>query len=101
MSSQRRAERRTRRAERKLAAQRAARRRQLYMLGGLVGIAVVAVVALVLINRPGQDTGGSNLGSNLPLATPAAARDPKIPVNGRTMGKQDAPVKVVEWGDYQ
>ncbi|CCF85023.1 hypothetical protein NITHO_4340008 [Nitrolancea hollandica Lb] len=31
----------------------------------------------------------------------AAELPPDVPTNGRTMGDPNAPVKIVEWGDYQ
>lgn len=92
--------RRTRRAEqraagktqRKAEQEQAARRRQLTWLAGAIGAALVVALVLILLNRP-QDTGA-----------PILAADPlpaSIPSEGMTLGAPDAPVTLVEWGDYQ
>ncbi|HET9013991.1 MAG TPA: hypothetical protein VFN57_00220 [Thermomicrobiaceae bacterium] len=89
-------ERRSRRAERRLAEERAHRRRQLFLLGGLVVVALTGAIALILVNRPqGQ------AGSNQPALVAGPAIASSIPLNGRTMGNPSAKVTVVEWGDYQ
>jgi len=66
------------------------------LLGGLVAVALIAVVALIVATRP-----QSQAGSNLPAVVAAATPDPAIPLNGKTMGSPSAKVTVVEWGDYQ
>lgn len=84
----------SRRAERKLAAERAAkRRRYLMMLAGAIGIALVAAIVLIVVNRPG-DRGIGDI-----VAAPAVAAD--LQPNGRVVGNPNATVKVVEYGDYQ
>ncbi|MDQ2683651.1 MAG: DsbA family protein [Chloroflexota bacterium] len=80
-----------------LMAARAARQRQqrlMAIIGGSVAIAIVAVIALVLIN---QDDGGSDLPPIVTIAGP----DASIPRDGMTLGSADAPIKLVEYGDYQ
>ena len=94
MSSQ--PERRSRRAERRLAEQRARRRRQMFLLGGLVAVALIAVIVLIVANRP-----QTQAGDNLPAVAAGPTPDPAIPLNGRTMGNPSAKVTVTEWGDYQ
>ena len=79
------------RAQRKAAAEQAARRKQLALLGGAIAEALVVALALILANRP-QDTGAPILA--------APPLDPAVPVAGMTMGNPEAPVAVVEWGDY-
>lgn len=89
-----RSERRSRRAERKLAEARAKRRRQYSLFGGLVAVAIIVAIVLILVNRPSG-------GSDLPPIIAAQPLPQNIPTDGRTMGDPNAPVKVVEWGDYQ
>lgn len=90
----RREQRESRRVERKLAAERAARRRrQLTMLAGAIGIALIVAIVLIVVNRPG----GRGVGDI--VAAPALAAD--LQPNGRTVGAANAPVHVVEYGDYQ
>lgn len=85
----------SRRAQRVIEAKRAKRQRTLKMIGGGVAAALVVVAVLVYINR---DT------------TPAAANEPvdpapgipeEVEVDGRTLGDPDAPVTVIEYGDFQ
>ncbi len=87
-----RAERRTSgRAQRKIAEEQAARRRQFMFLGAAVAAALVVALVLILVNRP-RDAGA-------PVVA-AAPLPPSIPVAGMTMGAEDAPITIVEWGDY-
>ncbi|MBA3450886.1 MAG: hypothetical protein H0T18_06720 [Chloroflexia bacterium] len=60
-------------------------------LGAAVAAALVVALILILVNRP-QDTGAPVLA--------AEAMSPEIPVEGMAMGPEDAPVTIVEWGDY-
>ena len=72
-------------------AQAAARRRQLGLVGGAVALAVLVVALLIYANRPGQ-------------AEEIEARTgeyPTVPQAGRVLGDANAPVTVVEYGDYQ
>lgn len=64
------------------------------IFGGLIAVAVIVAVALILLNRPG----GTEDVSDIAVAPPP---DPSIPVSGRVMGQEGAPVHIVEWGDYQ
>ncbi|MBA2597467.1 MAG: hypothetical protein M3Q50_02845 [Chloroflexota bacterium] len=79
------------RAQRKIAEEQAVRRKQLTLLGGAIAAAVIVALVLILVNRP-QDAGAPVL--------VAEAMPPEIPVDGMAMGAADAPVTVVEWGDY-
>jgi hypothetical protein len=79
------------RAQRKIAEEQAARRKRLMMLGGAIAAALVVALVVFLITRP-RDVGPPVLAAE-PL--PAS-----IPVAGMSMGPQDAPVTVVEWGDF-
>ncbi len=89
-------ERLSRRAERRIQERQAARRRRYLYLGGAVAAAIAVALVLMLANRDG---GGS---SNLPPVKAAAVViDPAIPRNGRTLGDPNAPVLLIEFGDYQ
>lgn len=57
-------------------------------------MALVLALILILANRPDGADDISGIQAAAPL-------DPSIPTNGRVMGNADAPVQVVEWGDYQ
>jgi protein-disulfide isomerase len=62
------------------------------MLTGAVIAALVVAGLLIFLNRP--QTPGADIVAAEPL--PAS-----IPANGMVLGSPDAPVKIVEWGDYQ
>ena len=79
------------RERRRVEAEQAERRKRLLLIGGAAAAAVVVALILVLLNRP--QAAGSPVIAADPL--PAA-----IPTLGTTMGEPDAPVTVVEWGDY-
>jgi len=70
----------------------AARRKKLSWLIGAIVAAVVVAGVLILVNRP--QSGGSPIVTAAPL--PAS-----IAFSSATMGDPEAPVSVVEWGDYQ
>jgi hypothetical protein len=79
------------RAQRKVAEEQAARRKRLAILGSAIGAALLIALILFLITRP-RDVG-----------PPVLAAEPlpeSIPVSGMSMGPEDAPVTVVEWGDF-
>lgn len=80
------------RARRKSEQEQAARRKQLLWIGGAVGVALLVALGLILLNRPQE--GSAPIVAAAPL--PAS-----IPLDGSTMGAKDAPVTIVEWGDYQ
>lgn len=94
MSQQRRGERRNRRGviRGQQAAKQAQRRRQLTILAAAVSVALVAVLVLVLVNQPWNDEG---------IVVADATPDIGQPVEGRVLGDPNAPVRIVEWGDYQ
>jgi hypothetical protein len=83
-------QRRERRSARRIAEEQAAKRRQrLFLIGG-VGAALAIAAVLILVS---QFTGGSK------DFTLAAA--PTVPANGRVLGDPNAPIKIVEFGDFQ
>lgn len=80
------------RARRRAHAEQATRQRQMRWIIGAVVVALAVAAGLILVNRP-RDTGA-----------PIVAAEPlpaSIPLAGLTMGEPDAPLTVVEWGDYQ
>jgi protein-disulfide isomerase len=86
----------TRREQQRLAAQRAEQRRRLMMIvGGVVGIALIAAVVLIFINNRDDE------GSDLPAVSAIAAPEITAPRDGLTIGDPNAPVSIVEYGDYQ
>ena len=79
------------RAQRKIAEEQEARRRRLTIVGSAIGAALLIALIVFLITRPRE------------AGPPVLAAEPMseaIPVAGMTMGAEDAPVTVVEWGDY-
>ena len=79
------------RAQRKIAEEQEARRRRLTIIGSAIGAALLIALIVFLITRPRE------------AGPPVLAAEPMsdaIPVAGMTMGAEDAPVTVVEWGDY-
>jgi protein-disulfide isomerase len=84
----------SRRAQRRLLEQQAARRRRFLLLGGAVAVAVVAAVALILANRPAAS-------DEIASVQAVTSNYGEIPRDGRVLGDPNAPVLVVEWGDYQ
>ena len=85
------------RVERRLAARRAARRRWWALGGGAVVVAAVAIGILAL----GGGDGGDGV-SRLPAVVAARAEMPAgVVADGRALGDPDAPVTVIEYGDYQ
>ena len=79
------------RAQRKIAAEQAAKRRKIMVAAGVVlAAAAIALIAFFFTRQPAV----------APVAV-APTLEQDIQVAGRTMGDPNAPVKVVEWGDYQ
>src|SRR5688500_14586487 len=79
------------RAQRKVAEEQAARRNRLMMLGGAIATALIVALVVFLATRPRE------------AGPPVLAAEPMsdtIPTEAMTMGAEDAPVTVVEWGDY-
>lgn len=95
MSSQSDQDRRdNRRSTRRAAAERQAKRRRQFTIGGVAGVAVIAALALIIVP---QLRGSSGLA---PIKV-AAAHPASIPSNGKVLGSPNAPVKIVEYGNYQ
>ena len=88
------ATRRAHRSAQRIAAEREARRRKLLLAGSVAAAAVVALV-LILLNLP------DNTGDGLPAVAAASEPYPGVPAEGRVLGDLNAPVTVVEYGDYQ
>ncbi|GBD16281.1 Disulfide bond formation protein D [bacterium HR26] len=84
----------SRRAQRRLVEQQAARRRRYMLLGGAVAVAVIATLILILANRPAT-------GDEVAPVQAVTSNYDDIPRDGRVLGAPNAPVLVVEWGDYQ
>ena len=79
------------RAQRKVAEEQAARRKRLMLLGGAIAAVLIVALVVFLVTRPRE------------AGPPVLAAEPMtdtIPVAGMAMGPEDAPVTVVEWGDY-
>ena len=85
----------SRRAERVIEAQRAKRRRTLTIIGSVVGGAVLIAGLLFLFTR---DSDGAAADEPVNSAPPPAV---EVPTDGMTKGDPDAPVTVVEYGDFQ
>ena len=80
------------RAQRRIAEEQAARRKRLMVLGGGIAAALIIALIVFLVTRS-RDAAGPPVLAAEPL--PAS-----IPVSGMAMGPEDAPVTVVEWGDF-
>ena len=88
----RRTERRTTgREQRKVAAEEANRRKRWTIAAGTIALVLIVGLVAFLVTRP-RDLG--------PPIEVAEAMSPTIPVAGMAMGPEDAPVTIVEWGDY-
>ncbi len=78
------------------ACSRNARQSRIYTLfGGAAAAALVLALILILIN---QDDAGTYAGEPVSVPPPIPA---DIPREGRTLGDPDAPVHIIEYGDYQ
>jgi len=85
------------REQARLAAQREAQRRRLMMIiGGVVGVALIAAVVLIFINQDDDEGSG-----NLPAVTAISAPEITAQRDGLTLGDPNAPVAIIEYGDYQ
>ncbi len=85
---------RSRRSERKAAVEKQAKRRRQFTIGGVAGVAILAALALIIVPQLGSsnDLGGIKV---------ASAHPASIPSNGKVLGDPNAPVKIVEYGNYQ
>ncbi|MFT4040534.1 MAG: DsbA family protein [Thermomicrobiales bacterium] len=86
------AARQQRRSARKIAEESAAKQQRRNVFVGVAVIALVVAGVLIFLSRP--QTPGVNIVAAEPL--PAT-----IAMNGAMLGTADAPVQIVEWGDYQ
>lgn len=87
------AARHSRRTARRVAEEKARKRRQFMFVGGVVVVVIAVVIALILVNRPTNDA--------VPTILAAQPLPSNLKTDGRGIGNPNAPVKVVEWGDYQ
>lgn len=85
----------SRRAQRVLQERQAKRRRIYTMFGGAAAAAILLVLILILINRDDQ---GELAGEPVRVPPPISA---EIERDGRSLGNPDAPVQIVEYGDFQ
>jgi protein-disulfide isomerase len=102
-SSDTRKERRaTARAERDRVAEAAKTRRQrLWILGGVLGLAVVIVAIIAIASSGGDDKPTAKKGEIIPGQIETNARFAGIPQRGITVGNPNAPVTLVEFADLQ
>lgn len=89
----------SRREQRVIAERRWRHRQRLLLLGGAASVATLLVGALIVLNmtRGGDEADGV---ANAPIVLPPADES-NVAAVGQTLGADDAPVTVVEWGDYQ
>lgn len=71
------------------------KRRMLWIISLSAVFAIVAIGVFALANRDSSDA------EELPTVVAVAGPDASIPRSGMTLGSPDAPVKLVEYGDYQ
>jgi protein-disulfide isomerase len=93
----------TARAERDRAAEAAqARRRQrMWILGGVLALAVVIVAVIAIASSGGDDKPAARKGEILPGQIETNARFAGIPQRGITVGDPSAPLTLVEFADLQ
>ncbi len=93
LQQERREQHRTAREQQQAArARKAKQERQLKIIGGIVLAAVVAAGLLIFLNRPTATSELQIIAAPIPEG---------VPTNGRVLGNPDAPVTIVEYGDYQ
>jgi protein-disulfide isomerase len=85
--------RKNRRVARRETAERQSKRRRQLTVVGAISVAVIIALALIIIPRLGKDGMGE--------IKAAGASAAGLPSNGNVLGNPSAPVKVVEWGNYQ
>lgn len=102
-SSDTRKERRaTARAERDRVAEAARTRRQrLWILGGVLALAVVVVAVIAVAGSGGDNKPARRAGEIIPGQIETNARFAGIPQRGITIGNPNAPVTIVEFADLQ
>lgn len=84
----------SRRAQRKLAAERRARqRRLLFIMVPLLAALVIAAGAVWYSQRGAEPVAA--------VQAPDVSKYTSVPREGRILGDPNAPVHVIEWGDYQ
>jgi protein-disulfide isomerase len=96
--SKRRAEREARERE---AARAAARRRRLGILGGVLLAAAAVVAVLVIVSAGGGGKKGAGAGGALQGQTGVRQLFAGIPQRGVSLGRPNAPVTMIEFGDLQ
>jgi hypothetical protein len=85
----------SRRAQRVIQARQAKRKRMLMIIGSIAGAAVIIAGLLFLFNRDPEPAAADE------PVTAAPAPAIEVPTEGRTKGDPEAPVTVVEYGDFQ
>jgi protein-disulfide isomerase len=94
-----------REAAEQAATQSAQRRKRLGILGGILAGAIVVVVAVVLIAGSGGSSDSGSVtqaaGDTVSGESAIAEQLGGIPQSGITLGKSDAPITIVEYGDLQ
>lgn len=88
-------------AESQDAAAEHARKRRIQYLSLAAFAAVVVIVALVVISQSGGGGSSSNPPANVAGVSQVDTELKGIPQSGQVMGKSDAPVSVIEYGDPQ
>lgn len=88
------AERLSRRAQRKREAERRARQRRLLLIAIPVVIAIVAGGIGIWFTQRGAEPVAA-------VQAPDVSKYTSVPHEGRVLGDPNAPVHVIEWGDYQ
>ena len=84
-----------------VAAEQAKRRQELMKwLGTGLLLAIFAVVAVIVINSR-DDGGGANSNGNVASVEAAAPIPAGVQQNGTILGDPNAPILIVEYGDYQ
>jgi protein-disulfide isomerase len=87
-------------ARRRKAQERQRERRRILILASAGVLLLVAVVVAAVLTQGGSDDDPES-SSILPAVVGAEPLDATIPQDGRTMGDPNAPLTMVEWGDYQ
>jgi protein-disulfide isomerase len=86
--------RKNRRSARRAAAEKQAKRRRQFTIGGVAVVAIVVALALIIVPQLGGSSGFGTI-------QVADAHPASLPSNGKVLGDPNAPVKIVEYGNYQ